>query len=212
MTNVVIISAGGGNIHSVSKALTTLKANVVISNDPDTIFKADKIVLPGVGAFGHCMNALKKNGIDKVIQKSLACNKPFLGICVGMQVLFDLGEEFGKHQGFGFFPGKVVAIADDLPASYTHKIPHIGWYQLKTQKITTSPNLLSGIDTSKAYVYLLHSYMAEAQVKSDVVCSYQVGDTLIPALINRGNIWGCQFHPEKSGEVGLKIFQNFLQL
>ena len=212
--NVVIVDYGLGNLHSVNKAVALVGGNPVITGDKEIIAAAEKLILPGVGAFGDCMANLEKAGVIPVIKEYIAADKPFLGICLGMQVLFEESEEaclgmqvlFEESEeapgvkGLGVFPGKVVLIPTSL------KIPHMGWNQLNLK--TASP-LLTGSEGK--YVYFVHSYCCRPEDRALItsVCDY---GTEIVASVGRGNISGVQFHPEKSSEVGLSMLKRFVNL
>lgn len=194
---IVIIDYGMGNLHSVNKALKYVGAEVEITSEAEIITKADKVILPGVGAFGDCMANLEKYGLVPVIQEVLASGKPFLGICLGLQLLFEGSEEAPGVKGLGFFKGQVEKIKADL------KVPHMGWNSLRLQ--TPSP-LLKKADGE--YVYFVHSFHAVPEDAGLItaVCDY---GTEVTAAVGRGSVQAVQFHPEKSSKVGLGILQAF---
>ncbi|MBE9523543.1 MAG: imidazole glycerol phosphate synthase subunit HisH [Chloroflexi bacterium] len=198
---IAIIDYGAGNLHSVKKAVEFVGGQANVTHDPKTIISAEKVILPGVGAFKEGLDGLKARNLISVIKEFAASGKPLLGICLGMQVLFDESEEGGIHQGLGLLPGKVVTFSD---ASL--KIPQIGWNTLSFEK--ESP-LLSGLKTG-VHVYFNHAYYCCPQENDDVLTSTDYGISFSSA-VNRGNIYGVQFHPEKSQKVGLKILQNFVE-
>ena len=194
---IVIIDYGMGNLHSVNKAMKYVGAEVEVTSEADKIAKADKVILPGVGAFGDCMLNLEKYGLVPVIKETLASDKPFLGICLGLQLLFEGSEEAPGIQGLGFFKGQVEKIKTDL------KVPHMGWNSLILK--TPSPLLTKAAD---GYVYFVHSFHAVPEDKGIItaVCNY---GTEVTAAVGRGNVQAVQFHPEKSSKVGLGILQSF---
>lgn len=200
---VAIIDYGAGNIKSVEKALHYLGEEAVITRDRDTILGADRVILPGVGAFGDAMEKLRTYELDKVIQEVVAQNTPFLGICLGLQLLFESSEESEGVEGLGILKGKVVR----LPEESDLKIPHIGWNSLK---YPNPGRLFTGI-AEDSYVYFVHSYYLQAKDPSIVTATTEYG-TLIHASVEQGNVFACQFHPEKSSEVGMQILKNFLTI
>jgi imidazole glycerol-phosphate synthase subunit HisH len=202
MNEIILIDAGTGNLRSVQKALESIGADVVRTDDPDILLNARKIVLPGVGAFGDFMSGLRARGLESVIFDVAARGIPLLGICVGMQALFDVGEEMGEHKGLGLLAGKVVRFAESLSV----KIPHTGWNQVQIQREA----LLFDQINDGAYVYFNHSYYCQPWNSSDVVATTEYGLEYACA-VRRENIFGVQFHPEKSQAVGLRILKNFLE-
>ena len=200
---VAIIDYDAGNIKSVEKALHYLGEEAVITRDRDTILGADRVILPGVRAFGDAMEKLRTYELDKVIQEVVAQNTPFLGICLGLQLLFESSEESEGVEGLGILKGKVVR----LPEESDLKIPHIGWNSLK---YPNPGRLFTGI-AEDSYVYFVHSYYLQAKDPSIVTATTEYG-TLIHASVEQGNVFACQFHPEKSSEVGMQILKNFLTI
>lgn len=200
---VAIIDYDAGNIKSVEKALHYLGEEAVITRDRDTILGADRVILPGVGAFRDAMEKLRTYELDKVIQEVVAKNTPFLGICLGLQLLFESSEESEGVEGLGILKGKVVR----LPEESDLKIPHIGWNSLK---YPNPGRLFTGI-AEDSYVYFVHSYYLQAKDPSIVTATTEYG-TLIHASVEQGNVFACQFHPEKSSEVGMQILKNFLTI
>ena len=194
---IVIIDYGMGNLHSVNKAMKYVGAEVEVTSEVTKIAKADKVILPGVGAFGDCMLNLEKYVLVPVIKETLASGKPFLGICLGLQLLFEGSEEAPGIKGLGFFKGQVEKIKTDL------KVPHMGWNSLILK--TPSPLLAKAAD---GYVYFVHSFHAVPEDKGIItaVCNY---GTEVTAAVGRGNVQAVQFHPEKSSKVGLGILQAF---
>jgi glutamine amidotransferase len=200
---VVIVDYGLGNLFSVAKAFEMIGAPVKISGEAEDIQHADHIVLPGIGAFGDGMNFLRAKGLDQVLTEQVMGNKkPFLGICLGLQLLAEIGEEFGEHKGFGWIKGKVRKLDVEKLGL---KIPHIGWNEL--QIVRPSP-LLAGIPSSADF-YFVHSYQLDCGDTEDLVASATYGER-ITAVIQHGNIFATQFHPEKSQDNGLKLLENFV--
>ncbi len=202
MTNVVLIDAGTGNLRSVQKALESIGADVLRTDDPQKVLSGRRVVLPGVGAFGDFMSGLRSRGLEEAVKELTGRAIPLLGICVGMQALFETGEEMGDHAGLGLLAGKAVRFAESLPV----KVPHTGWNQLE---VRNAPRLFDGIH-SGAYVYFNHSYYCEARNLSDVIATTDYGLQHACAVQHK-NIFGVQFHPEKSQAVGLRILKNFLE-
>ena len=200
---VVIIDYGMGNLKSVYNALKKLECECKISSDIEEIRKADKLILPGVGAFKDCMDNLNKAGLPDVIREEVAKGKPLLGICLGMQVLFQKGFEGEECEGLGLLQGEVRLMEDpDV------KIPHIGWNNLEKNR---DDDLLNGLN-DKPFVYYVHSYRATGYRDEDLVGFSTYGSFKIPGLVRKENVIGAQFHPEKSGEIGLQILKNFKEL
>lgn len=202
MSNVVLIDAGTGNLRSVQKALQTVGAKVLRTDDPQKVLSGKCVVLPGVGAFGDFMSGLRARGLEAVIHEVVERGIPLLGICVGMQALFEVGEEMGEHKGLGLLQGKVVKFAESLSV----KIPHTGWNQLEVKQETS---LFNQVDDG-AYVYFNHSYYCQAQNSSDVLATTDY-DLKFACAVQHEIIFGVQFHPEKSQAVGLQILKNFLE-
>jgi len=203
MNEVVLIDAGTGNLRSVQKALESLGAQVQRTSNPQDVNSAQKVILPGVGAFGDFMSGLRARGLEPVVNDVAERGIPLLGICVGMQALFEVGEELGEHAGLGLLPGRVLR----FPESLGVKIPHTGWNQVEASKDAL---LFAGIP-SGSYVYFNHSYYCQPGEVSDVSAVTDYGLSYACA-VGRGNVFGVQFHPEKSQRVGLKILENFLRM
>jgi glutamine amidotransferase len=201
---IAIIDYGVGNLFSLKSSLAEIGAETVVTSDEEVIAKADRIILPGVGAFEDAARKLRESGMADVVRKEAAAGKPILGICLGMQLMFDKGFEYGEHEGLGLIHGNVRPISDVIPEGY--KIPHIGWNSLKIVKETP---LFKYIDEGD-YVYFVHSYYA-ADCDDAVLATTEYGADLTAAAAN-GNVYGCQFHPEKSGKVGMKILKAFVEL
>lgn len=200
---IAIIDYGAGNIRSVHKALKHIGCDAVITRDTETILKADGAVLPGVGSFGDTMDTMTSYGIKDTVVKYTESGKPFLGICLGLQLLFPKSEESPNARGLGIFDG----VISKIPSGGGLKIPHIGWNSLK---IKENSRLFKGI-SGNPYVYFVHSYFLNAEDKSIVSAQTQYGVT-IDAAVEKENIFATQFHPEKSGETGLKILKNFADI
>ena len=211
MIDVVVIDYGVGNLLSVSRALEHCGARVSITSDASTILGAARVVLPGVGSFSNGMAALREHGLDQVVLQLAAAGTPLLGICLGMQMLLDGSEEFGVTDGLGLIPGRVVPIPAVKTNGASHKIPYIGWNELvlAEQRRTWDGSVLVGVEPGEA-VYFVHSFMVAPAESSDRIADCIYGGHLVPAVIGRANITGCQFHPEKSGDVGLKVLHRFL--
>ena len=201
---IAIIDYGVGNLFSLKSSFEAIGKEVTVTADKTVIQAADKILLPGVGAFEDAAAKLRACGLDTVIKEEVANGKPLLGICLGMQLLFDKSYEYGEHEGLGLISGTVRPISDVIPKDY--KIPHIGWNALAMQKPSPIFKELSDSD----YVYFVHSYYA-TDCEEATTATAEYGAPLTAPVQNK-NVFGCQFHPEKSGEVGLKILKAFTEL
>lgn len=201
---IAIIDYGAGNIQSVYKALKFIDCDAVVTKNPDEILKADGAILPGVGSFGDTMDTMQKYGIKDTVIKYTQSGKPFLGICLGLQLLFPKSEESIGAEGLSILRGEIKKIPNN---SGELKIPHIGWNNLNIKKHN---GLFKGIDGSP-YVYFVHSYYLDAQDK-DIVSSQTNYGVLIDASVQKDNVFATQFHPEKSGDVGLKMLRNFADI
>ena len=200
---VAIIDYDAGNIKSVQKAIEYLGEDVIITRDPEVILNASRVILPGVGAFGDAMEKLHKYNLVDVIKEVVKREIPFLGICLGLQLLFEKSDETPGVQGLGILKGEIKRIPDNGEL----KIPHIGWNSLS---YPNKGRLYDGI-SEESYVYFVHSYYLDAEDKNIVVATTEYGTT-IHASVEQGNVFACQFHPEKSSSVGLKILDNFLKI
>ena len=198
---IAIIDYDAGNLKSVEKAFLALGEECVVTRDHDSIRRADRVVLPGVGSFGTAMQQLKKYELDQVIREVVQEDKPFLGICLGMQMLFEESDEVRPCKGLGLLPGRIERIETAL------KLPQIGWNALDILR----PNAMTEGLENGSYVYFVHSFMAHPADENDLAAVTDYG-TRVPAMVARGNLFGCQFHPEKSGEVGLQMLRNFAKL
>ena len=201
---IAVIDYDAGNLKSVEKALISIGEKVVVSRNNNEILSADKVILPGVGAFGDAMGKLKEYGLVDTIHEVVDRNKPFLGICLGLQLLFQRSDESEGVEGLGILPGEILRIPD-APGS---KIPHIGGNSLD---ISSDARLFTGLGDNP-YVYFVHSYYLKAADANIVAATTEYGGTLIHASVQKDNIYACQFHPEKSGSVGLQILKNFAEL
>lgn len=208
---VTIIDYGVGNLLSVQRGFESCGARVVLTSNPDQILSSKRIVLPGVGAFPNAMEALNSLGLITVIQELDKLNTPLLAICLGMQLLMDESDEFGVTAGLGLIPGRVVAVPLENIAGDLQKIPHIGWSALKSsvQSHNWNGTLLQDNQIGDT-VYFVHSFMAQPADDKNLLAHVVYGGHRIAAVIAKNQIIGCQFHPEKSGEVGLKILRRFI--
>lgn len=200
---IAIIDYGAGNLQSVKKAFDFIGAESVITNDPEVILSADKILLPGVGSFGDAMDSMEKNGLVETVKECALSGKPFLGICLGLQLLFEESEESPGVKGLGIFKGKIKKFSSDMGL----KIPHIGWNSLEIKQNDT---LFKDIPEN-AYVYFVHSYYLHAEDENDIATVTNYGIDFHSA-VGKNNIFATQFHPEKSGDVGLQILRNFASM
>jgi glutamine amidotransferase len=198
MTRVAIIDYGVGNLRSVEKAFVAAGCDAVVSSDREVIAKAEHLVLPGVGAFAACMKALSEHSFVDLVQQRAAEGTPLLGVCVGMQMLFEESEEFGRTRGLGLLAGRVRAFKEDLP------IPHVGWNQVRHRR---AHPLFAGIDES-TFFYFVHSFFCEPDDEDVVIGETEYGSTFA-SIVAQKNICGVQFHPEKSQTDGLRLLKNF---
>mgnify|MGYP006274845355 CR=1 FL=1 len=202
---ITIIDYGIGNLRSIEKAFERVGVEVVRTDDPETIMAAERLVLPGVGAFGACMNELRDRTLVPAIHQAVDAGTPLLGVCVGLQLLFEQGLEHGVHEGLGLLPGQVVHFHEAANgSSHDLVVPHMGWNALHASR--SSP-LLDGLGAAP-YVYFVHSYHAVPDKSSDVLATASYGHAF-PAVVQRDHVYGVQFHPEKSQDVGLRLLHNF---
>ena len=201
---IAIVDYGVGNLFSLKCSLQAIGAEVTVTGDAQQLKKADKLILPGVGAFEDAAKKLRDTGLDTVIKEEAARGKPILGICLGMQLLFEKSYEYGEHPGLGLIPGSVVPMEGFLPENL--KIPHIGWNALRMKKSSPLFRYIGEGDC----VYFVHSYFA-APCEDFVIADTEYGQWLT-AAVQRENVFGCQFHPEKSGSVGLIILRAFAEM
>ncbi len=202
---IAIVDYGVGNLFSLASSLKALDLAVEVTRDPNRLRAADRIILPGVGAFGDARAKLDATGLTGVLQKE-AERKPLLGICLGMQLLFDKSSEYGEHPGLGLIPGRVADLRADL-ADKALKVPHMGWNSL--QILRDDP--LFRYFRDGEYVYYVHSYYAK-DCAADTLGVSRYGNAAVPGVVRRGNVWGTQFHPEKSGDAGLRLLKAFAEL
>lgn len=200
IVKVAIVDYGMGNLHSVGKAVERLGHQIIVTASQAEIEAADGVILPGVGAFGDAMKQLSQTGLDKVLHDVAKRGQPLLGICLGMQLLFDESEEHGNYQGLGLLPGKVVRFVEG-----ELKIPHMGWNKLQFK--AKNDALLAGLE--EGYVYFVHSYHVLPTDRADLLAVTDYGHE-VTAIVGRGNVYGMQFHPEKSSELGMALLESFL--
>lgn len=199
---IAIIDYGVGNLFSLKCSLNKIGAECVVTSDKETIIRAEKLILPGVGAFGDAADKLRASGLDELIRALTKEGKPLLGICLGMQLLFDKSYEFGEHDGLGLIKGEIKPLDG---AKNGLKIPHMGWNSLK---FTNPTDLFKNISDGD-YVYFVHSFYADCGAESKIAVTDYGGE--VTAAVQSGNVYGVQFHPEKSGDVGLKILSAFCE-
>jgi glutamine amidotransferase len=199
---IAVVDYGAGNLRSVVNALCHLGAEASLAADPSDLAGAEKIILPGVGAFGAGMARLRSAGFEGPLHQAVERGVPLLGICLGLQFLFEISQEMGEHRGLGLLPGRVVRFSDD-----GLKVPHIGWNQLHK---AGDPALLRGVSDG-AYAYFVHSYYADPDKPADVLAATDYGLDFA-SVVGRGCVYGVQFHPEKSQAVGLRILRNFVEM
>ena len=202
---IAIIDYGVGNLFSVKRSFAAIGKEAVVTADPEVIRSADRLILPGVGAFADAAAKLRDSGMADLVKEQAAAGKPIMGICLGMQLLFEKSYEYGEHQGLGLIPGAVKPIADVIPADY--KVPHIGWNALSF--VGEKSRLFRYLNEGDC-VYFVHSYYA-TDCGDAVTATAEYGAPLT-ASVEKGNVYGCQFHPEKSGQVGLSILKAFCEL
>ncbi len=201
---IAIIDYGVGNLFSLKSSFASIGVDAIVTSSVEEIQKAEKLILPGVGAFEDAAKKLRASGLDDVLKEEVKKGKAVMGICLGMQLLFEKSYEFGEHEGLGLIPGNIVPFKDKIPKNL--QIPHIGWNDLSIKQDTPIfKNIKSG-----DFVYFVHSFYAECDEKYVIATSdYGIEFT---ASVQNGNVFGCQFHPEKSGEVGLNILKGFCQI
>jgi glutamine amidotransferase len=200
---IAIIDYGVGNLFSLEASFKKIGAETVVTADKDIILSADKIILPGVGAFGDAITKLKESGLDLTVKKAVAEGKHLLGICLGMQLLFEYSEEFGHHEGLGIIGGGIVPLKDHIPNDL--KVPQMGWNALAFKRQSRLFKYINEGD----FVYFVHSFYG-INCSESLIATTEYGTT-VTAAVERGNVFGCQFHPEKSGEVGLNILRAFIE-
>lgn len=208
---VTVIDYGVGNLLSVQRGFEYVGAKVIVTSDPKIILASERVVLPGVGAFPNAMRALNDLNLTPAIQKFAELGRPLLAVCLGMQLLMDESDEFGTTSGLGLIPGRVVQVPRETQVGEPQKIPHIGWNDLQLSEMRNdwSGTLLQDIQLGDA-TYFVHSYMVQPVNPVHSIAEVKYGGHQIPAVISKNQITGCQFHPEKSGEVGLRILSRFV--
>ncbi|HYM00965.1 MAG TPA: imidazole glycerol phosphate synthase subunit HisH [Blastocatellia bacterium] len=199
---IAIVDYGVGNLRSVQKAFEAVGAGAVITADPDQIANASRVVLPGVGAFGECARRLRESGLEYVVVKAASEGKPLMGLCVGLQLMFDEGHEFGVHKGLGLMRGRVVRFPEDGP-----RVPQIGWNQIENPE----PHPLLDDIPGGTYFYFVHSYYIQADDDRNILATTEYG-IRYPSICRQANVCGVQFHPEKSQDAGLKLLWNFARM
>lgn len=210
MTKIAIIDYDIGNVKSIISALENVGAEVVLTRDTELINSADGVVLPGVGAFSHGMMNLEEYGLDKILQTYADSGKPLLGICLGMQMLFSESEEFGITKGLGIIDGKIVRLKT-LNPQY-EKLPHVSWNELlQTKNTPWKDTILDGLDNN-SNMYFVHTFAANPTDHANILSSTIYSDSTFCSSVKRGNVYGCQFHPEKSATLGLLIMKNFVTI
>jgi len=208
--SVTIVDYGIGNLRSIEKAFEAVGARVTRTDDPADVLAAERVVLPGVGAFGACVAEIRRRGLVDAVRGFVATGRPFMGVCVGMQLLFEYSTEMGHHRGLGLLPGRVVRFEPETLVNgriERLKIPHMGWNEVS---LDLDNPLLSGLE-DRAFFYFVHSFHAVASRPEDVAGLSKYGASF-PAIVSRGNIHGVQFHPEKSHRNGLHVLANFSNL
>ena len=202
---LVVIDYGVGNLFSLKSSFAAIGEEVTVTSDPEVLMAADRLILPGVGAFGDAADKLRESGLDKVLIEEAEKGKPIMGICLGMQLLLECGYEYGEHEGLGLIKGNIRPISDVIPEDLP--IPQIGWNSLR---IKGEKHPIFKYINEGDYVYFVHSYYA-ADCDESVIADTEYG-AYLTAAVGCGNVCGCQFHPEKSGEVGLKILKAFCEM
>lgn len=206
--SVVVIDYGSGNLHSVIKAFRELGCDVRVTDNPGEVERADRLVLPGVGAFADGIGGLRSRNLLPALDAYVARQRPFLGICLGMQMLFTESDEFGHHTGLNIIPGRVA----EIPLRPGFKVPHIGWSRIHPRPGGSWTGSILGDTPDGTRVYFVHSFSAVPEQETDRLADTDYGGYRISAAVQRGNVIGCQFHPEKSGPIGLTMVQKFLSL
>lgn len=202
--NVAIIDYGIGNLRSVEKAFTSQGIEAVVTRDEKALRAADKLVLLGVGAFGYAMESLRKLGFDELVIEAVGAGKPLIGLCVGLQMMFDEGHEFGVHKGLGLLPGRVIRFPDGV------RIPHVGWNEVEYRDRSGELPIFNGLP-DRSFYYFVHSYYVEATGVDSIIGETEYG-IRFPSICGRDNVIGVQFHPEKSQATGLRLLRNFAML
>tara|TARA_B110000003_G_scaffold239200_1_gene245181 strand:+ start:1916 stop:2545 length:630 start_codon:yes stop_codon:yes gene_type:complete len=208
MKKIGIIDYGVGNIRSIFNAISILEAEPLLTSSREEILSCDAVILPGVGAFKHAMERLKEKSLDIILEEFILTNKPFLGICLGMQMLFESSSEFGNTKGLGFIEGSV----EKLPLKTNFKLPHIAWEPIFSRsKLLWTNTILNNINENTD-MYHVHSYFANPEQADYILSLSCYDDFLFCSTVKKNNIYGCQYHPEKSGNEGLQVIKNFIKL
>jgi glutamine amidotransferase len=213
-SEVLLVDYGMANLLNVARALAHCGAGVKITEDPAELAGASRVVVPGVGAFQDSMDEVTTRGFGDAIRRYVETERPFLGICVGMQILFDFSEEFGEHQGLGILPGRVRAVPDETSSGEKQRVPHIGWSHLHAPASGRGWNgtLLEPFEGERPALYFVHSFAPYPDEDRDRLADCLYGGQRICAAVQRGNIMATQFHPERSGEAGLTLLKHFLEM
>ncbi len=209
MTKIAVLDYGLGNIKSIFGALDKTGAAICLTNSRDEIISADGLILPGVGAFAHAMRRLSSSGLDLIIGDFVQTGKPFLGICLGMQMLFDSSTEFGKTKGLGLIAGRVIYLGDF--SKLKEKIPHVSWSEIELKSSSWNSTILDGIESGDN-MYFVHSYFAQPNNEDDILSVTKFSGHDYCSTVNYKNIFGCQYHPEKSAKKGLRVINNFVEI
>ncbi|MDX1975787.1 MAG: imidazole glycerol phosphate synthase subunit HisH [Rickettsiales bacterium] len=212
MSKLTIVDYGVGNLKSVKRAFEYAGGDVIITADPKQVSEAERLVLPGVGAFGHCMQELDARGLTDAVKSYAAKERPFLGICVGMQIMLSVGEEFGEHKGLGFIEGRIKKIPAQDADGKPHVLPYIGWAALHHSQAADWKNTPLQATPEGAHMYFLHSFSAHCADAAYAIAYYDYNGISVCAAINQAHMTGLQFHPEKSGEAGITIIKQFMSL
>lgn len=207
--NIVVINYGIGNIKSIENAFAEFGVQVILSRDKEVIMGADGVVLPGVGAFSHGMKNLIKYNLDNIIKEYVKTNKPLLGICLGMQMIMEESEEFVITKGLGLIKGKVIKITDDQ--SIDLKLPHISWNEIRPKYVNWQNTILNDVPI-KSDMYFVHTFVAKPKHDENILSVTEYAGQEFCSSIKKDNIYGCQFHPEKSAKIGLIIIENFIKI
>lgn len=207
--NIVVIDYGIGNIKSIKNAFEALGVEVILSREKDAILNADGVILPGVGAFSHGMNNLSEYGLDDIIREYVKTNKPLLGICLGMQMMMEESEEFGITKGLGLIKGRVIKIPVDQTKKI--KLPHVSWNEIKDKSVDWENTILEDVPRD-SNMYFVHTFVAKPDHEENILSVSEYANVEFCSSVKKDNIYGCQFHPEKSATRGLGIIKNFIKI